>query len=314
MQNEFRVSSNSAFRPFTRPLVAGNLQQAAPVISTAAAQPATEDRFEKSASQGTTGKREPEIPESGLPYKKRSRYLAECLAAENQPAEAAQPAAEAAQPADNLRQLKQAIHAYAKENIDQSKAQELISLIEQWPQAQSETLSKMASSNLPDKKYGLIHEAAQRGDQAVLKCLLSKGVNPDALDKAYKCSALLYAAEQGHNPIIRTLLNAGASINLQDKQGMTALHYAADQQQDETVALLLEEGANPNQVNKQGCTALHYATEHWATSIVKQLLKKNADPNLMDQDERSALDYALDADHAEILELFTRHAEKKSKK
>ena len=40
-------------------------------------------------------------------------------------------------------------------------------------------------------------------------------------------SALQVAAHQGHDTIVKILLNAGANLELQDEDGDTALHYSA---------------------------------------------------------------------------------------
>lgn len=54
------------------------------------------------------------------------------------------------------------------------------------------------------------------------------------------------AAKQGNCDITKSLLNAGARINAQDRKGLTAIHSAAWAHQNDVVVLLAESGADVN--------------------------------------------------------------------
>ncbi len=70
---------------------------------------------------------------------------------------------------------------------------------------------------------------------------------------------LMYAARQGSLDAARTLVAAGANLNLTDPDGTTALLYAIINGHYDTAALLLEKGADPNIADASGTAAL-YAT------------------------------------------------------
>jgi ankyrin repeat protein len=72
-------------------------------------------------------------------------------------------------------------------------------------------------------------------------------------------TALMYAARQGGSEAVRTLLDLGASINVQDPEGFTPLLQAIVNGHFDLAAMLVQRGANPNLADKSGMGAL-YAT------------------------------------------------------
>ncbi|MGH9592926.1 MAG: ankyrin repeat domain-containing protein, partial [Bryobacteraceae bacterium] len=72
-------------------------------------------------------------------------------------------------------------------------------------------------------------------------------------------TALMYAAQEGSLDATRTLIAAGASLNLTDPDGTTALVLAIINGHYDTAALLAEKGADPNIADTAGMGAL-YAT------------------------------------------------------
>jgi len=55
---------------------------------------------------------------------------------------------------------------------------------------------------------------------------------------------------------VRTLLNSGVDVNVQDVSGATALFYAVSYGRLDCVKLLLEKGANPTLRDQDRCTPL----------------------------------------------------------
>jgi uncharacterized protein len=108
---------------------------------------------------------------------------------------------------------------------------------------------------------------------------------------------LMYAARQGSSEATRTLLDAGASINLTDPDGTTALMVAIINSHYDTAALLTERGADVNIVDKSGMAALYAAVDMntlgevfgrpgravvskvTALDLMKILLEHGANPN-----------------------------------
>lgn len=72
------------------------------------------------------------------------------------------------------------------------------------------------------------------------------------------------------------LIELGANINLQDRQGNTPLHYAAQLSNAPLAELLLEHQAQPNIMNNEGKTALNIALEAASTDLIFLLLNHDA--------------------------------------
>jgi len=55
---------------------------------------------------------------------------------------------------------------------------------------------------------------------------------------------------QGHLSVVRTLYQAGATVNTTNQNGWTALLYAAEQEHEDVVQLLIEVDADPDLQDK----------------------------------------------------------------
>ena len=56
-------------------------------------------------------------------------------------------------------------------------------------------------------------------------------------------TALMLAAQKGHEQVVRDLLEAGAVVGAQDNDGVTALMFAAQNGHEQVALVLLEAGA-----------------------------------------------------------------------
>jgi ankyrin repeat protein len=72
---------------------------------------------------------------------------------------------------------------------------------------------------------------------------------------------------------VEFLLNKGASVKMETKDGLTPLTQAAFNGSDEIVRLLLEHGANVNKSRGDGCTSLELAEAMSRNSTVELLLE-----------------------------------------
>ena len=95
--------------------------------------------------------------------------------------------------------------------------------------------------------------------------------------------------------IARLLLRKGSEIDAQNNYGETALMKAASNDCENIVKLLLQNGANVNIIDAEGNNALMWATgvpkEH-TNSIVKLLIQHGADVTHVTYDNQSALTMA----------------------
>ena len=76
----------------------------------------------------------------------------------------------------------------------------------------------------------------------------------DSLDEQ-----LINAAKLGDAKALTKALDAGANINHQDADGLTAFIWTAREARAEAARVLIERGANPNLQDRQGFDALHWA-------------------------------------------------------
>ncbi len=122
----------------------------------------------------------------------------------------------------------------------------------------------------------LLLKAAKSGDIKRLCALLNIGTKVDACDRS-GTTALMFAANLGYTEIVRSLLDAGANIDLPRKlYGLTALMLAVSANQLDIVQLLVSKCADVNATNEDGSTALMAAVLKGHVNVVKVLLAAGA--------------------------------------
>lgn len=93
----------------------------------------------------------------------------------------------------------------------------------------------------------------------------------------HNCTALHVACIRGYVDIARTLLEAGASIEIRDCTGSTPFSEAVYHNQLDLVEILAQFGANINSVNSFGWTPIHVAAFQGKLDIVRKLVDLGAD-------------------------------------
>ena len=122
----------------------------------------------------------------------------------------------------------------------------------------------------------------------ITKTLIEAGANIDILyqnGKTIPISASCY----GHYDTVKIMVDLGLDINIQNSYGSTMLIEATGSDHLEIVKLLLESGADPNIQRKDGGIALIRACNNKNIEIVKILLESNADINIQDSNGCTAL-------------------------
>jgi len=171
------------------------------------------------------------------------------------------------------------------------------------------SLSLDAFAQLRDHDRALI-SAAERGDAAEVRRLISAGGNVNAQDEN-RNSAYLVSGARGHTEVLKLTLAAGADLRSTNRYGGTALIPACHYGHVETVRELLKTKIDIDHVNNLGWTALLEAVilgdggpRH--VEIVGLLVARGARQDLADRDGVTALQHARKRGYPQIVQLLER--------
>jgi len=147
--------------------------------------------------------------------------------------------------------------------------------------------------------------AASSGNIGAVNLILQSVPKPDPnLRGKDECTALMFAAQYGHEKVAETLLKAGSDVNLQNNEGCTALMLAVSFRHEKTVETLLEAGANTNLQDNAGYTALMFAAQDECEEMVEVLLKAGSDVNLKNNVGYTALMVAVQSGHEKVVKIL----------
>lgn len=144
----------------------------------------------------------------------------------------------------------------------------------------------------------LLMFAAGNGNEQLLEFLLQNRANILKQNR-YGDTAVAIAALNGHLPIVRRLLAAGADIA---NTGWNALHYAAFNGHVEIVRFLVTKEMDLDIRAPNGNTALMLAARNGHKDVVAILVEAGANMELDDSKGNTALGFALKTGNAEIAE------------
>ena len=112
-----------------------------------------------------------------------------------------------------------------------------------------------------------LQEAASIGNVDLVRMIIENGTDVDSMDDQFYKTALHRAVAGGHQEIVEFLLNKGADVNAQDREGRTPLHYASERGHKDVAKLLIDKGADVNAKNNEGQTAEDIANE-WQIKLL----------------------------------------------
>lgn len=129
----------------------------------------------------------------------------------------------------------------------------------------------------------------------LVKLFIAAGIDPSVRDETDRTPLHIAAINNDHD-IIRALVEQGADIDAQDRDGRTALmvaiSYSDTRKADSlTTKLLLELGARVDLLNKKRQTVLHVRATVYTdrSDVMEQLLDAGADVDAQDADGNTAL-------------------------
>ena len=160
-----------------------------------------------------------------------------------------------------------------------------------------------------------LHLAAAGHRAGIVMVLLESGADPNSARNMRRSSPLLYAADgcpggpvwdpKKQVETIRRLLEGGADLHWQDKNGASALHRAVRTRSAAAVRFLLEAGSDALLRNKPGSTPFHLAVQNTGRGgsgrpaavdaqreIIAEFLARGVSPRLKDGQGKTVADSA----------------------
>jgi ankyrin repeat protein len=134
---------------------------------------------------------------------------------------------------------------------------------------------------LENDRYDIVTIAAVANDVPTLKLALELGCKPTNVTSRYDGTALIAAAHLGHAEVVRTLIRAGAPLDHVNNLGWTALIESivlgdGGARHTDTLRALVEAGANVNLADRNGQTPLALARGRGYGAMVKLLQQAGA--------------------------------------
>ncbi|RYO96334.1 hypothetical protein DL764_007492 [Monosporascus ibericus] len=158
--------------------------------------------------------------------------------------------------------------------------------------------------------------AARNGHEAVVKLLLNNGANLKSKSDNGQ-TPLLWAAENGHEAVVKLLLDKDAKLESKSDIGQTPLSWAAENGHEAVVKLLLKKDANLKSKDKvNGQTPLSWAAERGHEAVVKLLVEKGAELESKSNNGQTPLSLAAEYGHKAVVKLLVEkgaNLESKSK-
>ena len=161
----------------------------------------------------------------------------------------------------------------------------------------SYTPSGVDCKNNDDKTA--LHEAAQFSQPAVVRLLLEKGAQINALKRA-DWTPLMLACTKKCLETVRVLVENGGLINYCNKDGWTCMHLAAREGSGAIFGLLVEKGGDCGVRTNNGRSVLHVAALHGSLEVVEVLLKVGLDVNARDNCGNTPLHEGVLGRHVEV--------------
>ncbi|XP_073926274.1 ankyrin repeat domain-containing protein 29 isoform X4 [Castor canadensis] len=171
-----------------------------------------------------------------------------------------------------------------------------------WPHRLCEGTGSARSRHQPSERgTTALFFAAQQGHNDVVRFLFGFGASTECRTKDGG-TALLAASQYGHMQVVETLLKHGANIHDQLYDGATALFLAAQGGYLDVIRLLLSSGAKVNQPRQDGTAPLWIASQMGHSEVVRVMLLRGAERDAARNDGTTALLKAANKGYNDVIE------------
>jgi len=150
-----------------------------------------------------------------------------------------------------------------------------------------------------------LHYAAFCGLHDIAKILATgcpKDVNSQSFVDA--STPLNLASRNGHMNLARMLVDRGADVSAQDKDGRTPLHWALMEVRVDVARMLVECGADVSAQDKDGRTPLHSASFWGHVDVARMLVERGADVSVQDTNGWTPLRWASRGGHVDVARML----------
>lgn len=146
--------------------------------------------------------------------------------------------------------------------------------------------------------------AAEGGHEMAVQLLVDRGADCEARD-ANGQTVLLCAAKRGHCAVVELLVDKGANMETKDTWwNQTPLSWAAKRGHEAVVRLLVQKGTDIDAKDNEGQTALLWAAKRGYEGIVKFLIENGADATAKSTNGQTALSCAMKVGHTAVAQLL----------
>ena len=128
----------------------------------------------------------------------------------------------------------------------------------------------------------LLHSAAENNLLLVVEALVKRGAKVNAEIEGFRGIPLTMAMSNGHEEVVRFLLDHGANAQYIDSAGYTLLHVAAGRVSNDMLQRLIDLGCDVNAKSKIDQRPLYGAIRREAWDNAKFLVEKGADIETVD--------------------------------
>ena len=162
--------------------------------------------------------------------------------------------------------------------------------------------------SVPGKDTALINVCYNKEKVSLIPLLLEAGADVNKQGREGRTAIGVLSDTEGVSvEAVKQLLKAGANPNIKNEFGGTALTLALHQENYDLVPLLIEAGADVNVETDNGNFPLLVAAARGNANTIQQLLDAGADANHQNQTKKdTALILASDNDHLEAVELLLK--------